>query len=248
MEHKEYKYINKDANTAVLFIHGIVGTPNHFREFVRLIPSSCSVLNLLLDGHGQDAKAFSKTSMKRWEAQVEAAVEELAAGHDNVYVVAHSMGTLLAIEQAIRNPKITQLFLLAVPLKLSLKPRMFRNSFNVHFNRIRPDDREAVAAKRCYGIENDRNPFHYLGWIPRLLELLAKMRQTRNQIEKLTTPCAVYPSRNDEMVSRKSVRWLAQNPSVSIKELADSSHFCYGEKDFEFVLNEFTTMIRTERR
>ena len=78
MEHKEYVKINDESNTVVLFIHGIVGTPNHFNEFVPLVPESISVYNLLLDGHGKGVKDFSKASMKKWESQVATVVEELS--------------------------------------------------------------------------------------------------------------------------------------------------------------------------
>ena len=94
MEHKEYIKICNDSTIAVLFIHGIVGTPNHFNEFIPLIPDTFSVYNLLLDGHGKGVKDFSKTSMKKWETQVSSVVEELSATHQKIYIVAHSLGTL----------------------------------------------------------------------------------------------------------------------------------------------------------
>ncbi len=128
MEHKEWKRIAEDAETAILFIHGIVGTPNHFGAFVEHIPDNVSVYNMLLDGHGKGVEDFGNTSMEKWEEQVENAVEELARIHEEIYIVAHSMGTLFAIEQAIKSKKVTKLFLLAVPLKLFIKPRMITNS------------------------------------------------------------------------------------------------------------------------
>ena len=113
MEHKEYLKINPTASIAILFIHGIVGTPNHFNPFIPLVPSTVSVYNLLLDGHGKAVKDFSSTSMKKWEEQVERAVIQLSETHKKIYIVAHSMGSLLAIEQALRNSKVSKLFLLA---------------------------------------------------------------------------------------------------------------------------------------
>ena len=97
MEHKEYKRICDNSSIAILFIHGIVGTPNHFNKFVSLVPDSISVYNLLLDGHGKEVKDFSKTSMKKWELQVTSAVQELSLMHEKIYIVAHSLGTVLAI-------------------------------------------------------------------------------------------------------------------------------------------------------
>ena len=245
MEHKEYIRIVEDSGTAVLFIHGIVGTPNHFSEFVSCVPESFSVYNLLLDGHGKGVKDFSKTSMKKWEAQVSSVVEALSLTHEKIYIAAHSLGTLLAIEQGIKTRKVCKLFLLAVPLRLSLKPKILVNSCKVYFDKIRPDDQEALAAKKCYGIENDKNPFHYIGWIPRFLELLAKIRQVRKTVHFLNTPCWVYQSKKDEMVSGRSIKYLKQNPYILVNALENSGHYYYQKDDFDFLLTEFCKMLNT---
>jgi len=243
MEHKEYIKICNDSTIAVLFIHGIVGTPNHFNEFIPLIPDTFSVYNLLLDGHGKGVKDFSKTSMKKWELQVSSVVEQLSATHDEIYIVAHSLGTLLAIEQALKNKHISALFLLAVPLSLSLKPKMFINSFKVYFDKIKPNDSEAIAAKKCYGIKRDLNPFNYIGWIPRFLELFSKIRKTRNIITTLNTPCSAYQSKNDEMVSKKSIEYLKRNTYIMVNELKNSGHYYYEISDLNFLLDEFKNML-----
>lgn len=243
MQHKEYVRKSENSNTAILFIHGIVGTPNHFNEFVPLAPESVSVYNLLLDGHGKSVKDFSKTSMKKWETQVASVVEELSLTHEKIYIIAHSLGTLLAMEQAVKNKKVCKLFLLAVPLSLSLKPKMLVNSLKVYFDRIRPEDYEALAAKKCYGIEKDKNPLHYIGWIPRFLELFAKIRQTRNNITLLNTPCIAYQSAKDEMVSRRSEKHLKRNSNILVKQLKNSGHYYYDKEDFAFLLSEFRNLL-----
>jgi esterase/lipase len=157
--HKEYKHIVESSDKAVLFIHGIVGTPNHFEDFVNLMPKEISVYNLLLDGHGKGVRDFSKASMEKWESQVADAVKELEEHHKEVYVVAHSLGCLLAMEQSVAHSKISKMFLLAVPLKLFLKPRMISTSMKVYFNKVNPEDERTIAAKRCCGIEHSKNPF-----------------------------------------------------------------------------------------
>ena len=246
MKHNEYKRINDNSNTAVLFIHGIVGTPNHFTEFVSLVPESFSVYNLLLDGHGKEVRDFSRTSMKKWEAQVTSVVEELTLTHEKIYIVAHSLGTLLAIDQAIRNKKICKLFLLAVPLRLSLKPKMASNTLKVYLDKIRPDDYEALAAKKCYGIGKDKNPFHYIGWIPRFLELFTKIRQTRKVVNLLNITCLVYQSGNDEMVSRCSKKFFENKPNILVKELKKSGHYYYDKDDFDLLIISFNKMLKPD--
>ena len=89
-------------STAVLFVHGIIGTPKHFTELIPLVqqvPEDFTVSNITLDGHGKSADHFAATSMVKWKAQVEAEIERLSADHENLIVVAHSMGCLFAIQQ-----------------------------------------------------------------------------------------------------------------------------------------------------
>lgn len=243
MEHKEYIRLCDRATTAVLFIHGIVGTPNHFHAFVPHVPEGFSVCNLLLDGHGKGVRDFARTSMKKWEEQVNAAVEELSLTHESIYIVAHSLGTLLAIEQSLKNKKVSKLFLLAVPLRLALKPKMAANACKVFFDKVDPADYEAVAAKNCYGLAQDRNPLHYIGWIPRFLELFAKMRQTREIIAHINTKCTVYQSANDEMVSWHSEKYLKSNPNITVKVLQNSGHYYYTETDLAFLMAEFNRFV-----
>lgn len=241
--HNEYKHLVDGAEIAILFVHGIVGTPDHFAPLLPLVPANISVHNLLLDGHGKGVREFSKTSMKAWETQVCTATDRLAQTHKEVWIVGHSLGSLLAIDTALQNPGVTRLFLLAVPLRLSLKPHMFRNAWKVNSGRIDPEDPVAVAAQACCGVTPSKNLLLYLGWIPRYLELFAKIRKTRKQIGQLTLPCSVFQSAGDEMVSRQSTRLLSQNPHISVQELRNSGHYYYENSDFQLLKNGFSQLF-----
>lgn len=244
--HKDLNRIVSHGDNVILFIHGIVGTPNHFQNFVSLVPDDWSICNMLLDGHGKGVKDFSNTSMENWKAQVEKKVQELSATHNQIFIVAHSMGTLFAIQQAIKNPrKIKAIFLLATPLKIFIKPRIVINSFKVLFCKIKPDDYVAVAAKNTYGIEKDKRLWLYLGWIPRFLELLSEIRKTRKIITDLSVPCFAYQSKKDELVALSSCKILKKNTNLHINILEKSSHFYYEESDYGFLLGEFEKMMRS---
>ncbi len=247
MEHAEYKRIVKGAKRVLLFVHGILGTPNHFADLLPLVPSTMSVYNILLDGHGGGVSEFSKTSMRKWENQIDSVVNELSLVYDEIYVVAHSLGTLLTIEQAVKNNKIKKMFLLASPIKLFVKPILFSNVFKVYINRINPNDKKALAAKNAYSITDDRNIFKYIGWLPRFFELFAKIGYIRTLIPSLKAKCYVYQSRNDEMVSIKSVRYLEKNSNIYCKFLEKSAHYYYHEDDLEFLKREFERFLISER-
>ena len=240
----EYKHIVSGADTAVLFIHGIIGTPNHFKDFIPLVPKKYSIHNLLLDGHGSGVKEFSRTSMKKWKNQVDNAVTDLLKTHSKIIITAHSMGTLFALQQAVKRPnQINGLFLLAVPLKIKIKFKMISNAFKLYFNRIKPEDTEGQAYKSACGITHTKKFWLYLGWAPRFLELFKEIKYTRTLIKDINVPCFIYQSKNDEMVSRRSIDLIKENPDIRLEILQQSSHHYYYETDYIKLLSKYSDFI-----
>lgn len=242
MTHETYTRLIPGADSAVLFIHGILGTPNHFADFVSLVPERMSIVNLLLDGHGAGVREFSRTSMKAWEAQVEATVDSLLATHKRLYIAAHSLGTLLAIGTAVKKP-VSGLFLLAVPIRLGLKGRVFATCFKVWRGRIHETDVYTVAAQNCCGVEQSKNLLLYLGWIPRFWELLVKIRKTQRLLPGLTAPGVAYQSKKDELVSTASISYLSANSALQVACLENSTHYYYEPRDLAFLRQQFTEFL-----
>lgn len=243
MEHKEYKKIVKESQIAYIFVHGIVGTPNHFDFLMEYMPENVSVWKLVLDGHGGKVEDFSHTSMKKWRAQVKSAIDELAETHSQIYVVAHSMGTLLTMEQAIVNEKIVKMFWLQSPMYAFVQPRMFKNIAKIYWGNISEDDINAMSAYKCYGIGPSRNLFKYIGWAPRFLELLSQMKRARRDICLLKTPCIAMQADNDDVVSARSARVLSKNPCITVHHLKKSGHFYYEAEEAAFMKSEFKRFV-----
>jgi len=245
--HSPFSRTVKNADTAFLFIHGILGTPRHFDAFIDLLPENVSVYNMLLEGHGKGVKDFSAASMKSWKEQVSEKTEELLRDHSSIIIVAHSMGTLFAIEQAIKHPdRIKRLFFLACPLRIFPRPRLVSTSLKVHTHTYRAEDERAAAMAKAYGVTDDKLIFRYIGWVPRFLELFAEVRRTRRILGKLNVDCIAFQSAQDEMVSARAVRELEKNPCINVRILENSSHCYYGNGDFEGVLSEFKRVCITE--
>ena len=243
LEHKEFVRIVPKSKTAILFIHGIAGTPNHFNKFIEFIPEEISVYNMLLDGHGKKTKDFSASSMKKWKRQVEKTVDKLLNEHKNVYIIAHSMGTLFAIEEAVKDERIEKLFLLALPIKLFVKPSALISALKIYLGKISSEDIKVLAMKNCCGIELSKNPFEYAGWIPRFFELFAEIRKTKKVISNLKTDCRIYQSEYDELVSKKSVYLLKKKTKATVNVLEKSGHYYYDKNDFDFLTKEFKEFI-----
>lgn len=239
MKHNEYIREVNGTDTAVLMIHGIFGTPRHFDDIIKLVPDNWSVYNILLDGHGKGVKEFSSTSMKKWKKQVDDMMSHLYEKYANIYMVGHSMGTLLSLDISHKYAdKIRNMILLAAPLRVFLKPISAVNSFKLIFgigNKNNPMD---VASKKAHSVFHDAWFWNYAGWIPRYLELFALIRKVRNNIETVNVPCFAFQSKNDEMVAFSSIKYLSKNKNIKSYVLKNSMHYYYEPKDYEFLLKE----------
>lgn len=241
MKHKTYIREGTGKN-AVLLIHGIAGTPDHFRDLVPVIPETFSVYNILLDGHSGTVREFSRSSMDKWKEQVHITLKSLLARHEKVVIVAHSMGTLFAISRAIQYPdRIPALFLLNVPTRPWVRFSTWITSLKVAFGKL--DDPKAQAMRSDTGILLTPKLWQYLGWIPRMLELLRECRRIRKVLPQLTVPTQTFQSKTDELVSFRSCKDL-KNPCIQNTVLYHSGHFVYSEEDTVLLQNRLVEMLR----
>lgn len=227
---------------AVLLIHGIAGSPGHFRDLVPVIPEDFSVYNILLDGHNGTVRDFSRTSMAKWKAQVQATLAKLFACHEKVVIVAHSMGTLFAIQAAIDHPdRIPCLFLLSVPTRPWVRFSTVITSFQVAFGKL--DTPGAQAMRGDTGIQLTPKLWEYIGWLPRMIELLCECSRIRKVLPQLRTPALSFQSRTDELVSIRSCRDLEFHPYITNVMLLDSGHFAYGKEDSTYLQSCLKKML-----
>lgn len=246
--HKETVKIVPGGDTAVLFIHGIVGTPEHFRKLIpleQMVPESWSIYNLLLPGHGASVKDFGRSSMKQWREYAYCAFDSLAQSHEHVYVVGHSMGTLFALQLALAYPqKIPALFLLAVPLRPFVGLQSMNDCLRLVFGRIREDKPMESAIAMACGSTPTRKLWRYLSWIPRFAELFLEIWMTEKQLPQIATNCIVFQSDKDELVARGSTRVLLRSGLTGVNNLPDSGHFYYAPQDKKCVCDAFAELIK----
>lgn len=242
MDHSEWIREIPGSKNAVLMIHGILGTPRHFDVFLPLIPEDWSVYNILLDGHGATVTDFSHSSMKKWKAQVSRLLDDLLSRYDRVLLVAHSMGTLFSLQEAVARPeKIAGLFLLQTPLRPRLKLRYACYSALMPFGIV---VKAAEDMHRGSSIILSPWLWQYLGWIPRFLELFAECRRTRQILDQVSVPCRIFQSSLDEMVSMCTCRDLAKHPHLPVTVLPNSGHFAYHGADLELLKTEFSKLFK----
>jgi carboxylesterase len=248
VKHSESKRIVEGAEKAVLFIHGICGSANHFRQLLPLeqrIPETWSYHNLVLDGHCKSVEDFGHTSMAKWKAQTEAAFLDLCRCHREVILVGHSMGTLLSIGIALKFPqKVGKLFLLAVPVKVFVQPRAIPNLVKIAFDKVDATDPVLVSMQNACGIRQTKKIWKYIPWIPRMVELLRLCGQTATQLGDLRVPCIAIQSAKDEMVSGKAGILLRKSGRVAVVDLPNSTHFYYEPRDRQTTISQFEEICK----
>lgn len=243
-KHVEYKRIVDGASVAVLMVHGILSTPNHFRELIPLIPEDYSVYAMVTDGHCGTVEDFSHSSLASWEKSVDDAVNELLKTHDDIYMVGYSLGTLLSIDQAIKNPHIKKLFLIAVPIKVRVRLRMIGMATKIYVKKVKEDDVYTSACLESYGVTDSKNIFKYLGWVPRFLDLFKKISEVRGALRELETPSIAFQSVRDELVSPKSISILKRESNMRVESLENSTHFYYEPNDLKRLKQAFTEFLK----
>ena len=70
----------------------------------------------------------------------------------------------------------------------------------------------------------------YIGWVPRMIELLRECSRVRKIIPRLTTSTQTFQSQVDELVSIRSCKDLT-NPHIRNTVLTGSGHFVYSPED-----------------
>ncbi len=244
MDHKEYIRIAPGSKNAVLMIHGIAGSPAHFRELLPVVPEDWSVYNILLDGHGGKVADFSATSMKKWKTQVSDTVKQLLQRHEKIVIVAHSMGTLFALQAAVDHPeRVASLFLLAAPLRVRIAPNMVEGTLRVALKKTEGFKTAQEMVDDC-SIDLDEMPHRYIGWAPRFVELLEEIKRVRGILPRVRIPCVAFQSEKDELVSAESAQDLQRNRRIEVIMLKNSGHFAYGPEDLELLQQRLREILK----
>lgn len=252
MEHFETRRLVPGAKYAVLFIHGIVGTPNHFRIVLPLedlVPATWSVYNICQPGHGGTVEDFGRSNINQWRSHAKVAFNELAEQHEQVVIVGHSLGTLFAMQMAMENPeKVARLFLVAAPMRPWVRAFGAANCVKLAFGWIREDRPLEVATRNVCGVTTTKKVWKYIPWLPRFVELFVEIARTEKVMGKLKVPCVAWQSRKDELVSNLSAPVLRKSGVMEVHELENSTHFYYASEDLKILQSAFLNCIDSVKK
>ena len=194
-----------------VFIHGFMGSPAQFSRLAEVARAAGSQSRLItLPGHGGGVREFMRAGRSAWLAHVETELADLRAQHEKLLLVGHSMGGLLAINAAAKQPEgIAGILALALPLYL----RATANGLRIRVHSVLParpeEDPRVCAARELRGVQGV-TLWNAPALVPNSLGLLRLMAQTRKALPNLAVPLDVINSAEDELVSRRSLAFVRE--------------------------------------
>ncbi len=228
------------AKKAVLLIHGLLGTPRFWQDFVAATPEDVALHALLLPGHGGTVPEFGHVPWGAWRKAVTEAVEALCAQHEQVFIVAHSLGTLLAINSLTAHPApVRGMLFIAAPLRLRMSAKTVLG--NIRKGLGAGESREALAC--YYGTEPDVRVWRYVSWLPRYVEFFRESAAARRGLPRLSIPTQAFLSPRDELVSPRSSTPLRSCPTMTLTMLSTSGHHAFTPEELSQMLAAYRQMI-----
>lgn len=237
------------SHKAVLFIHGILEGHRQFRQMAQVAYSQgYSTERFLLPGHGKSDRAFAKTDYRAWVTAVTQKIDEMLEVYEEIIIVGHSMGALLAIcEGAARSEGIKALVLIDPPLRIHLWYRVIKGAVKIRLGQVRREEEYTLAEAHAISV----GPLKYgsvIGWLLRYSELLSIIHYTKKQIPKLDLPLLVSFAAKDEFVSLKSNRYFKDYyGNIKMLYLKDSGHFCYHHTDIAILMGAYKDFLMEQK-
>ena len=202
---------------AVLFVHGIQGSPGQFHFLAEALPGDIEVRNLLLPGHGAGAAEFRAAGRMDWLTAVRRETEALQDTGKRVFYVGHSMGCLLGLRIAAETDPYAGMLLLCCPFRIRITPRYLSNGLRAA-GPAKPGEPPDVTATREANSVHRKHIAQQLTLIhpyAELLRLMAEARRLPNEAENLR----FFFSERDEIVSPGSRALAAQAPHAAVCDL-----------------------------
>ena len=231
------------ANTIVLCVHGIQGSPRQFQWLVECLPEQVDYTCVLLPGHGETTREFRSIGARDWIEYVVDCYRKLCAKYDRVIYVGHSMGCLLGIIAAKETGSSQPMLFLACPLSLHPTVRYFSNNLKA-VGQGNDSDPYVSAAREANSVIS-KHAWSYLLCLKPYWGLLRLIHAAKTALRQIPDLRAVLVhSQADEIVSAKSLLFFANLPNATSYNLPGCGHFYYSREGRHQIKDMLLNLIK----
>ena len=206
----------KGNRTGVLLIHGFTATTAEVRLIAeKLHQDGFTVSGPLLPGHGTSPEDLNRVTWPLWVARVKEAYEALARETDQVFVIAESMGAVLAIELAAQHPEIAGLLLFAPAIKArNLWLARFLAPFKNYLEKSGKDDGLPWKGYTVYPVKA-------------AVEFLKLQKHAKQRLGQVSQPAVVFTGEYDRTITPDAAQVVLDGLGSKEKEhvhMGQSAH------------------------
>lgn len=218
----------------VLLIHGFTGAPQEMRPLgVFLADHGMTVLGVRLPGHGTRPEDLRQVTWRDWAETVARGAEALRDRCEHVFLCGLSMGGILALYEAARQPP-DGLIVMASPYRI----RDIRLRFLWLLKRLIPNVGKPSSDLRDPEAQAERVSY---SWYPlaAVEELLQVLRATTARLPQVRCPALLIYSQSDRTVlpdqgwaiyhrlgsTDKTIHWLVRSGHVIPEDIEREEAF-----------------------
>lgn len=203
----------KGNATGILLIHGFTATTAEVRLIAeKLHAAGYTTSGPLLPGHGTNPEDLNYATWQLWLEKIKQSYEELQRQCDRVFVVAESMGALLAIDLAAQHPEIAGLLLFAPAIKArNLWLARLVAPFKKYLEKSKKDDGLPWKGYTVYPVKA-------------AVEMLKLQRFTRQQLKRVTQPTLVFTGEYDNTITADAAQIVMSGLGSDSKKLIHMAH------------------------
>lgn len=248
--HKPFSNDSESSDLAILYIHGIMGSPLEFRRIAEALEDeNIHFKALLLPGHGSNGYDFARTSANCWQTHVIQEIGDLKKSHSKLILIGHSLGGLLALNASLLCP-VDGIVLLNTPIKTRVSIQQISMSLRVLLSSGKANDTMICTYRETFSVA--------LGdwwtlplWIPRLLDVNRVASQTEKILNEVKVQVILFQSIHDETVNPKSAEILKRGLGdhlMSLSYLNKSTHAYFVYEEFNEIIKgikKFLSLIKS---
>jgi len=235
-----------DSKNLVVFIHGFMGGPRQFDRLAKSVSQNgFNAAILLLPGHGVSLKEFSSCTYRQWIEHVREKIDGFSQDYDNIWLVGHSMGGLLALDASVYpSTKLRGVFTIACPFEIK---RLSKADIKVRFVQLFGKEDNIIKAEYINRSSVPRKPSVLFHSLAPMIEVKKFMYTTKSKLSKVCIPVKAIYSISDELVSINSLVILKSGLKKAPFEyavLVESLHGYYTEEDKSSIEEMLLDFIR----